>query len=117
MEREFDRETYLNKEKYDAAVAEEKKLKEELISQRVKEIKEDLAYTERQWRYFRKCIAMDIRAAIAKNDGISDEGLELMNGLAEEFFDKFLVSAGGKLAPGISIRSHAELSLKAEDRI
>ena len=117
MEREFDRETYLNKEKYDAAVAEENELKEKLISQRIEEMKKDSEYAERQWRYLRKCIAMDIRAAIAKNDGISDEGLEIMNGLAEDFFNKFLVSSGIKLPPGISIRSRAELSLKAQNRI
>ena len=39
---------------------------------------------------------MEIRVAIAKNDGMNDEGLELMSGLAEEFFDKFLVSAGAR---------------------
>jgi len=117
MERHFDRETYLNKERYDKAVEEEKELREELISQRIEEMKKDSEYSERQWRYFRKCITMDIRAAIAKNDGISDEGLELMNGLAVEFFNKFLVSAGVRLPPGISIRSRAELSLKAQNRI
>ena len=32
MDRHFDRDTYLNKEKYDAAVEEENKRKDELIS-------------------------------------------------------------------------------------
>jgi len=48
MEREFDREIYLNKEKYDAAVEEETKLKNELISKRVKDIKDGMDYNERQ---------------------------------------------------------------------
>ena len=117
MERDFDRETYLNKEKYNEAVKKENEIKEKLISERIEDIQKQSEYNERQWRYLRKCIAMDIRAAIAKNDGISDEGLEIMNGLAEEFFNKFLVSSGIKLPPGISIRSRAELSLKAENRI
>jgi hypothetical protein len=114
MEREFDREIYLNKEKYDAAVEEETKLKNELISKRVKDIKDGMDYNERQWRHFRNFLRMEIRIAIAKNDGVNDEGLELMNGLAEEFFDKFLVSVGARLAPGVNIETHAELTLRGD---
>tara|TARA_B100002019_G_C20852109_1_gene395134 strand:+ start:174 stop:527 length:354 start_codon:yes stop_codon:yes gene_type:complete len=114
MDRNFDRETYLNKEKYDEAVKKENEEKEKLISQRVEDMQREMDYVERQWRYLRKCIAMDIRVAIAKNDGMNDEGLELMSGLAEEFFDKFLVSAGVRLPPGSCIRSRAENSLRSE---
>ena len=38
MERDFDRETYLNKEKYDEALREEERKKKELISERVRNI-------------------------------------------------------------------------------
>ena len=117
MEREFDRETYLNKEKYDAAEEEEEKKKNELISKRVHDIKIVNDYNERQWRHFRNFLRMEIRIAIAKNDGVSDDGLELMNGLAEEFFDKFLVSAGVRLTPGVSAEYHAESTLRGEGKI
>ena len=57
MDRNFDRETYLNKEKYDEAVKKENEEKEKLISQRVEDMQREMDYVERQWRYLRKCIA------------------------------------------------------------
>ena len=117
MQREFDREIYLNKEKYNAAIEEENKRKEELISIRIEDMRKESEYYERQWRYLRKCIMMDIRSEIAKNNGASDEGIELMNGLAEEFFTKFLVSAGVKNPPGVTEKSKAITWLKGEGLI
>ena len=117
MEREFDRDTYLNKEKYNAAVAEENRKKNELISQRVENMRMDREYNERQWRYFRNFLKMEIRIAIAKNSGLSDEGLELLNGLSEESFNKFLVSAGVRNAPGVTDESRAITALKSEGLI
>ena len=117
MEREFDRDTYLNKEKYDKAVVEEIKRKKDLIFERTEQIRDIQEYNERQWRHFRNFLKMEIRIAIAKNDGVSDDGLELMNGLVEEFFDKFLVSSGVRLAPGVSAEYHAESTLRGEGKI
>ena len=117
MEREFDRDTYLTKEKYDAAVLEENKRKKELISQRVEDMQKDREYNERQWRHFRNFLKMEIRIAIAKNSGASDEGLELLNGLSEESFNKFMVSAGIRNAPGVTDESRAATALKSEGLI
>lgn len=117
MERDFDRDTYLSKEKYNAAVAEENRKRNELISQRVEDMQKDREYNERQWRYFRNFLKMEIRIAIAKNSGVSDEGLELLNGLSEESFDKFLVSAGIRNAPGVTDESRAVTDLKSEGLI
>ena len=117
MERGFDRDTYLNKEKYNAAVAEENRQRNELISQRVEDMQKDREYNERQWRYFRNFIKMEIKTALAKNSGMNDEGIELMNGLADDFFDKFLVSAGIRNAPGVTDESRAITALKSEGLI
>ena len=117
MEREFDRETYLNKEKYDQAIEEENKKKQDLVSARIKDIKAVNDYHERKWRHFRNFLRMEIQIAIAKNEGVSDDGLELMNGLAEEFFDKFLVSDGVRLSPGVSYEYHAESTLRGDGLI
>ena len=114
MEREFDRETYLNKEKYDAAVAEENKKKEELISKEVGYILRERKYLERQWNYFRDLIKIEIKIALAKNNNVSDEGLELMNGLADEFYDKFLVSMGVRNSPGVTDEMVARRDLKSK---
>ena len=117
MERDFDRDTYLNKEKYDAAVAEENKKKDELISRRIEDIQKCREYEERQWRYLKRFIKAEIQIAIAKNDGASDEGLELLNGLSEECFSKFLVAYGVRNVPGITDESKAILQLKSEGLI
>lgn len=117
MERQFDRETYLNKEKYDAAVEEETKKKEELISQEIENIQISRKYEERQWKYFRDLIKMEIKIALAENNNASGEGLELMNGLAEEFYDKFLVSYGVRNPPGITDEMLAKRSLRSNGLI
>jgi len=114
MERDFDRETYLNKEKYDKALREEERKRKELISERVKNIRKGREHEERQWSYLKNFIKTEIRIAIAKNDGLSDEGLELLNGLSEESFNKFLVSYGVRNAPGVTDESKALLQLKSE---
>ena len=105
MERDFDRETYLNKEKYDEALEKEELIKQKLISDEVEVMRQYRAYKERQWRYFRQLIRMEIQIAFAKSNGATDDGLEMMNGLAEEIFDKFLVSEGIRNPPGITDES------------
>lgn len=117
MDRDFDRETYLDKEKYDQAVEEEQALKQKLISQRVEEMQKAREYEERQWRYLRNLIKMEIKIALAKNSGINDEGLELMNGLADDFLDKFLVSYGIRNPPGVTDETKAITWLKGEGLI
>ena len=117
MEREFDRETYLNKEKYNAAVAEENKRKEEMVSQEVENIQNGRKYTERQWKCFRDFVKMEIKVAIAKNDNVSDEGLELMSGLSDELYNKFLVSIGVRTVPGITDEMVAKRDLKSKGLI
>lgn len=117
MEREFDRETYLNKEKYDAAVAEENKKRDELLSQEVETIQIIRKYSERQWNYFRDLIKLEIKIALAKNNNVSDEGLELMNGLADEFYNKFLVSMGVRNTPGVTDEMIARRNLKSKGTI
>ena len=102
MEREFDRETYLNKEKYDQAVLEEKRQLQELIDNRIKDIEDEKKYIERKWRFFRSFLKLEIRAAIAENEGVTSEGLEIMHGMADELFDKFLVALGERSAPGVT---------------
>jgi len=114
MERDFDRETYLNKEKYDEALREEERKRKELISERVRNIQKSREHEERQWSYLKNFIKTEIRIAIAKNDGMSDEGLELLNGLSEESFNKFLVSFGVRNPPGFTDDSKALLQLKSE---
>ena len=117
MDRHFDRDTYLNKEKYDAAVEEENKRKDELISQEVESILLVRKYSERQWKYFRDLIKIEIEIALSKNNGVSDDGLELMNGLAEEFYNKFLVSFGVRNAPGVTDEMVARRNLKSRGLI
>ena len=117
MEREFDRETYLNKEKYDAAVAEENKKRDELLSQEIETIQIVRKYSERQWNYFRDLIKLEIKIALAKNNNVSDEGLELMNGLADEFYNKFLVSMGVRNTPGVTDEMIARRNLKSKGTI
>ena len=117
MEREFDREIYLNKEKYDAAVAEENKKRDELLSQEIENIQIVRKYSERQWNYLRDLIKLEIKIALAKNNNVSDEGLELMNGLADEFYNKFLVSMGVRNTPGITDEMIARRNLKSKGTI
>ena len=117
MERDFDRETYLNKEKYDEALEKEELKKKKLISDEVDGMRQYRAYKERQWRYFRQLIRMEIQIAFAKSNGATDDGLEMMNGLAEEIFDKFLVSGGIRNPPGITDESQAMIKLKSEGKI
>ena len=117
MERDFDRETYLNKEKYDEALEKEELKKQKLISDQVEVMREWRTYEERKWRYFRQLIRMEIQIAFAKSNGATDDGLEMMNGLAEEIFDKFLVSGGIRNPPGITDESQAMIKLKSEGKI
>ena len=117
MDRHFDRDTYLNKEKYEEARKEEELRKQKLISERVECIREIRKYNEIQWRHFRNFIKMEIKVAIAENNGATDEGLEMMRGLSEEFLNKFLVAQGVRNPPGVSDETTAMTNLKSEGLI
>ena len=114
MERHFDRDTYLNKEKYEEALRKEELEKERLISQRVEDIQRTREYQERHWRHLRNFIKMEIKVAIAENNGATDEGLEIMRGLTEEFLNKFLVGEGVRNPPGVDIELTAKNMLRSE---
>ena len=117
MDRQFDRDTYLNKEKYDKALKEEELRKQKLISERVENIRESRKYQERHWRHFRNFIKMEIKVAIAESNGATEEGLEMMRGLSEEFLNKFLVGEGVRNPPGVSDETTAMTNLKSEGLI
>ncbi len=117
MERQFDRETYLNKDKYDQAVLEEKRRSQDLIDKRVQDLQTEKKYIERKWRFFRNFLKMEIRAAIAESEGVTGEGLEMMHGMADELFDKFLVSLGERSAPGVTDETIARNQLIQEGQL